>query len=99
MRYMVIERFKDGCAKAIYERARESGRMLPDGLEYVESWVSTKLDMCWQLMECADVTLLEEWFRRWEDLVEFELVPVVSSAEASALALAGLDGDSPERYS
>ena len=92
MRYMVVERFKNGAAKAIYKRARERGRMLPDGLEYVDGWVSANLDACFQLMDCENESLFTEWFRSWSDLVEFEVVPVVSSAEASVLAL-GPDGD------
>ena len=92
MRYMVVERFKNGCAKAIYERARERGRMLPDGLEYVDGWVSAKLDVCFQLMDCENEQLFAEWFRSWSDLVEFETIPVVSSAEASSLALGRGDG-------
>ena len=87
MRYMVVERFKGEGAKAIYERVRERGRMLPDGLTYVDGWVSTKLDVCFQLVDCDDEELFAEWFRAWDDLVEFEVMPVVSSAEASALAL------------
>lgn len=62
MRYMVVERFKSGSAKAIYERVRERGRMLPDGLEYVDGWVSAKLDMCFQLMNCDDEELFAEWY-------------------------------------
>ena len=87
MRYMVVERFKEGCAKTIYQRFGERGGMLPDGLEYLDSWVSPKLDLCFQLMECEDTNLLEEWFRHWDDLVEFDVIPVISSAEASTLAL------------
>ncbi len=91
MRYMVVERFKNGAAKAIYKRARERGRMLPVGLEYVDGWVSAKLDVCFQLMDCENESLFAEWFRSWSDLTEFEVVPVVSSAEASALALGSGD--------
>jgi len=87
MRYMVIERFKPGRVRAIYERARNEGRMLPDGLEYIDSWVSRGLDVCFQLMECDDEQLLERWFRHWSDLADFEVIPVVFSTEASSLAL------------
>ena len=87
MRYMVIERFKNDAARAIYERAGEQGRLLPDGLTYLNSWVSTGLDSCFQLMECGDERLFDQWFARWSDLADFELVPVMSSAQASALVL------------
>jgi hypothetical protein len=83
--FMVIERFKDGQARPVYERAREQGRMAPDGLRYVDSWVEANLARCFQLMECSDVTLLMAWVARWSDLVDFEIVPVSTSAQAAAL--------------
>jgi hypothetical protein len=85
MLYMVIERFKNRDAKAVYRRFREKGRMTPDGLGYMESWVETNFDRCFQLMECGDVRLLEQWADRWQDLVEFEFVPVRRSKEAAEL--------------
>jgi hypothetical protein len=85
MLYMVIERFRDRNAEAVYARAREKGRMLPDGLAYVASWVETNFDRCFQLMETEDPRLLDQWAERWRDLVEFELVPVVTSAEAATM--------------
>ena len=85
MLYMVIERFKNRDARAVYARAREQGRMLPEGLGYVVSWVETNFDRCFQVMECDDERLLHEWADRWSDLVEFEFVPVVTSAEAAAM--------------
>lgn len=85
MRYMVIERFKD--AKAIYGRLRDRGRLMPAGLVYVDSWISSELECCFQLMETEDRNLLDVWMANWEDLMRFEVVPVVSSSEASALAL------------
>lgn len=84
-RYMVVERFTSGPAP-IYARAAAEGRMLPDGLEYVDSWVDERLDRCFQLMETEDPSLFEEWIDRWNDLAEFEVVPVLSSAEAAARA-------------
>ena len=84
MLYMVIEGFKNRDAKAVYRRFREKGRMAPDGLCYVESWVETNFDRCFQLMECGDVRLLEQWADRWRDLVEFEFVPVRRSKEAAS---------------
>jgi uncharacterized protein DUF3303 len=85
MLFMVIERFKNRDAKAVYRRFREKGRMAPAGLSYVESWVATNLDRCFQLMECEDAQLLEQWAAHWQDLVEFEFVPVRRSKEAVEL--------------
>ncbi len=82
MLYMVIERFKNRDAKAFYRRFREKGRLAPDGLVYVESWVESNFDRCFQLMECGDGRLLEERADHWRDLVEFEFVPVRRSKEA-----------------
>lgn len=84
MLFMVIERFRGGDPLPVYRRFRDEGRLAPDGLRYVASWVTLDTATCYQVMECADRRLLEEWMRRWEDLVEFEVVPVVTSAEASA---------------
>ena len=85
MLYMVIERFKNRDAKAVYRRFRERGRMAPDSLSYVESWVETNFDRCFQLMECDDVQLLDQWAAHWRDLVDFEFVPVRRSREAVEL--------------
>ncbi len=85
MLYMVIERFKNRDAKAVYRRFHEKGRMAPDGLACLESWVETNFDRCFQLMECGDVRLLEEWAAHWRDLVNFEFVPVRGSKEAVEL--------------
>ena len=83
MLFMVIERFKNRNARAVYTRSRERGRMLPDGLKYVDSWVEANFDRCFQLMECDDAKLLQEWVFEWQDLVEFEIIPVVSSKETT----------------
>lgn len=83
MLFMVIERFRNRDAAAVYRRFRERGRMAPEGLNYVDSWVETNYDRCFQLMECDDPRLLRQWAARWEDLVEFEFVPVVTSKEAA----------------
>ncbi len=83
MLFMVIERFKNRDAVAIYRRYREQGRMLPEGLRYVDSWVEPNFDRCFQLMECAEPDLFPRWTARWQDLVEFEIVPVVTSKEAA----------------
>jgi hypothetical protein len=81
MFFMVIERFRDGDNKAIGERFARNGRMLPHGVVYHVSWVDALGGRCFQVMEAEGVELLTEWASRWEDLVEFEIVPVVTSAE------------------
>ena len=85
MRFMIIEHFKGGNAAAVYQRFRERGRLAPDGLRYVGSWVTSDLTCCYQIMECEDRALLDEWMANWADLVRFEVVPVVTSAEAAAM--------------
>jgi hypothetical protein len=80
--YLVVERFRGGDAAPVYQRFRDQGRLAPDGLEYVTSWVTEDLATCYQVMSCADRALLDAWMRRWEDLVEFEVHAVLSSAEA-----------------
>jgi uncharacterized protein DUF3303 len=84
MLFMVVEQFRDG-ARPVYDRADAQGRMLPDGLRYVDSWVAASLDRCFQLMECDDLNLMSAWIARWSDLAAFEVVPVLHSAEAAAL--------------
>lgn len=84
MLYMVIEHFRNGDPAPVYQRFREQGRLAPEGLRYVSSWVTRDLKHCYQVMETDDPALLREWISRWEDLVEFEVIPVVTSAEASA---------------
>ena len=83
MLFMVIETFGHGDAP-VYARFREHGRLAPEGLRYVDSWVTTDRARCYQVMECADRALLDGWMDRWRDLVDFEVVPVVTSAEAAA---------------
>jgi hypothetical protein len=83
---MVIETFTQG-ARPVYERARDRGRMLPEGLDYVDSWVETDLRRCFQLMETDDPALFERWTAQWDDLGDFEIVPVLGSAEAAERAL------------
>ena len=82
MLYMVIERFKNQDATPVYDRFRDQGRMTPEGLEYVSSWVDTKLERCFQIMETSDPKLMTEWTAHWSDIVDFEVVPVMSSADA-----------------
>ncbi len=74
--YMVVERFKDHCWEAAYARFHTSGRLLPDGLKYIQSWPNKDQNVCFQLMETDDVELFDLWFARWNDLVDFTLVPV-----------------------
>lgn len=81
MLLMVIEHFKNRDAVAVYRRFRDYGRMMPDGLNYVGSWVEVNFDRCFQLMECDDPRLFQQWVVQWQDLVEFEIIPVVSSQE------------------
>jgi uncharacterized protein DUF3303 len=83
MLYMVIEHFRNGDAAPVYRRFREQGRLAPDGLRYVTSVVTIGLDRCYQIMECDDRALLDAWIARWSDLVDFEVMPVISSAEAA----------------
>jgi hypothetical protein len=84
MQFMVIERFKNRDAKAVYRRLCEQGRGASDGLRYDGSWIEANFDRCFQLMECDDARLLQQWVACWCDLVEFEIVPVVPSAETRA---------------
>ena len=85
MLYMVIERFKEGAKLEIYRRFREKGRMMPTGLKYVSSWIDMDFKICWQLMETEDFALFDKWIANWGDLMDFEIVPVRTSAEASEL--------------
>jgi len=81
MLYMVVERFRNRDAVAVYRRFRERGRMMPEGLEYVGSWIETNYDRCFQLMRCDDPRLFDDWTARWQDLMEFEIVPVSESKQ------------------
>ena len=84
MLFLVIEHFRGGDPQPVYARFHAQGRLAPAGLEYVGSWVTADLARCYQVMACADRRLLDEWMAQWADLVEFEVIPVVSSAEAAA---------------
>jgi uncharacterized protein DUF3303 len=81
--FMVVERFRTRGAIDVYRRARDKGRMLPDGVTYVSSWVDLDFTRCFQLMEADNAKALEPWIAKWRDLAEFEVVPVRTSAEAS----------------
>ena len=91
MLFMVIETFRDGARAAVYARLAERGRMLPDGVRYLDSWVEEAGDRCFQLMACERAEQLHPWIAAWEDLVSFEVVPVISSAEAVTLAAPAQD--------
>jgi hypothetical protein len=84
LRYLIVERFKNGNPVPVYERFRARGRLAPEGLRYVESWVTEDLRQCYQIMECDDPQLLRTWIAAWEDLVDFEVHRVISSSEAAA---------------
>jgi len=81
---MIVERFKGGDAASVYRRFRDRGRLAPEGLRYVNSWVAEGLERCFQLMETEDRARLDAWMANWSDLVEFEVYAVVTSAEAQA---------------
>jgi len=84
MLYMIIEHFRDGDAGPVYDRFRRRGRLASEGLRYVSSWVTDDLTRCYQVMECDDRGLLNEWIAAWADLVNFEVHPVITSAEAAS---------------
>ena len=81
--YMVIEHFKNGDPVPVYRRFRQHGRLAPDGLVYVSSWIDIKLERCYQVMETDDPSLLSEWMDQWRDIVDFEVHSVITSAEAA----------------
>ena len=84
MLYMIVERFRNGDPAPVYARFRQRGRLAPEGLRYVSSWVDETLTTCWQVMETDDRKLLDEWIAAWDDLVAFEVIPVITSQEAAA---------------
>ncbi len=83
MLFMVIEHFHPGEARDVYRRFRDRGRLAPDGLEYISSWVDLEFRRCFQVMDAPNETLLKEWTKNWNDLVDFEIVPVRTSSEAA----------------
>ncbi|HEY9401668.1 MAG TPA: DUF3303 family protein [Pyrinomonadaceae bacterium] len=83
MLYMVVEHFKNDDALPVYRRFRERGRLAPEGLNYLSSWVDERLRRCFQLMETDDRDLLDRWIANWSDIVDFEVFPVIPSREAA----------------
>lgn len=90
MLYMIVEHFKNQDALPVYRRFRERGRLAPEGLSYISSWVDERFHRCFQLMETADRNLLDEWIAHWQDIVDFEVVPVMTSEEAATRIAADL---------
>ena len=84
MLFMVIETFHGGNPVPVYQRFRDRGRLMPEGIEYRGSWVAEDLRCCFQVVECQDRRLLDQWMTHWEDITDFEVIPVVTSAEAAA---------------
>ena len=93
MLFMIIERFSDNDMLPIYKRVRDEGRLFPEGLTYIDSWVEPNFNRCFQLMECADARLLQQWILKWRGWgVTFEIVPVVNSKETREVVAPFLDG-------
>ncbi len=84
MQFVIIEKFRGGDPIPVYRRFRDRGRLAPDGLRYVASWVTEDLTRCYQVMECDERRLLDEWIANWRDIVDFEVIPAMTSAEAAA---------------
>ena len=92
MLFMIIERFKDSDMLPTYKHVRDQGRMFPDGLNYIDSWIEPNFSRCFQLMECDDLRLIQEWILKWRGSgTTFEIVPVVSSKETREVVAPHLD--------
>ncbi len=85
MLFMIVEHYRNGNAVPVYRRFRDQGRLAPEGLHYVASWVTKDFRHCFQIMECENQGLLEQWMAHWKDLVDFEVISVMTSAEAAAV--------------
>lgn len=83
MLYMIIEHFKNGDAKPVYRRFRDKGRIAPEGLTYISSWIDEEMSHCYQVMETDNRKQIDEWISNWNDIVDFEVFPVMTSKEAS----------------
>ena len=85
MQFVIIESFRGGDPLPVYRRFRDRGRLAPEGLNYIGSWVSNDLTRCFQIMECDDRALLDRWIANWSDIVDFEVIPAMTSADAAAV--------------
>lgn len=83
-KYMIIEQFKKNKIKLLYQRFEEKGRLLPEGVKFIDSWVDENVEVCYQLMESESPERIQQWINHWNDLVDFEVIPVISSGEAKA---------------
>lgn len=92
MLFMIIERFREGKIKEIYKRFDEKGRLMPEGVHYVNSWIDEHVKVCYQVMESDSEEKIEEWIENWKDLTDFEVVRVITSAEAKEKVLSGKAG-------
>ena len=90
---MIVEHYKNKDPIPVYQRLRECGRLAPDELQYISSWVDESLERCFQLMETNNHRLLDEWTAKWSDLVDFEIYPVISSSEAEKIVSSRLKQD------
>jgi len=84
MLYMIIEKFHEGKIRSVYERFDKRGRMMPDGVSYINSWITEDIKTCYQVMESVSEEKLKEWISNWNDLCDFEIIPVITSAEAKS---------------
>jgi hypothetical protein len=89
MLYMIIERFHYDKVKELYKRFEEKGRMLPEGVKYINSWINEEVTICYQIMESDTEKKIHEWIRNWNDLADFEIIPVITSAEAKQKVFTG----------
>lgn len=87
MQYMIIERFHEEKVRALYQRFDEKGRMLPGGVSYINSWINEAVTVCYQLMEAESIEKLQRWIDEWKDLADFEIIPIITSAEAKRKVL------------
>ncbi len=87
MHYLIIETFHKGKVKALYQRFAEKGRMMPEGVEYINSWTDEAIEVCYQIMKSDSLEKLQEWVSYWSDLADFQIIPVLTSAEAKEKAL------------
>ncbi len=89
--YLVIEQFRHGDPLPVYRRFRERGRLMPEGVRYVSSWITEDLTRCYQVMEAEDRALLDQWMANWQDLMEFDVFPVLTSAAVQSRLAPALD--------